>query len=254
MSSTVPLASGHSRWSTIKHDKGKNDAAKNRQRSALSQELMLASRCNGPDAQNNPRLATALATAKKAGFPKASIESAIARGQGITSTGEPLESLLLEAILPASGVALLVECETDSKGRTLNDLRFVLKQHGAVPSATAYMFEKKGVIILEKDARALAPDDVLEEVIDAGADDVEQDDDGNLAIQCAADRLTATASSLASALRLTVVGSHLQWECKDECKVPLESSTDREALNLLISELEDDSTVQHVYSNVAAPI
>ena len=96
---TIPL-SGHNRWSKIKHDKGKADALKNRQRSIFAQEIATASKLFGPDINANPKLADLVTKAKKEAFPKASIEAAIARGQGKSLTGASLERLTVEGILP----------------------------------------------------------------------------------------------------------------------------------------------------------
>ncbi|TKA71829.1 hypothetical protein B0A49_06172, partial [Cryomyces minteri] len=144
-STSAPLQSGHSRWSTIKHDKGKNDAIKNKQRSIHAHEISQASKVYGPDPNINPRLAHAIATAKKSGFAKASIEAAIARGQGVSASGAKLESLTIEAILPPS-VAVVIDCETDNKLRTLADVRLLIKHYEGNVTPTNYLFAKKGRI------------------------------------------------------------------------------------------------------------
>src|SRR5436190_22490915 len=97
-----------------------------------------------------------------AGFPKSSIEAAIARGQGISFTGAALESVILEAILPPS-VAFVIDCQTDSKLRLLQDLRLIIKNYGGTVTPTSYLFEKKGIIVFEKDERGIGVDEVLDE-------------------------------------------------------------------------------------------
>jgi transcriptional/translational regulatory protein YebC/TACO1 len=109
------------KWASIKHDKAKNDAGKSKQRSLLTRDITLAVKMAGPNPDMNPRLALALVTAKKNAVPKASIEAAMARGQGLSATGAALESLVLEAILPPS-IATIIECQTDNKLRALADL------------------------------------------------------------------------------------------------------------------------------------
>lgn len=109
------------KWASIKHDKAKNDAGKSRQRSLLTRDITSAVKIAGANPDMNPRLALCLVIAKKNAVPKASIEAAIARGQGLSTTGAALESLVLEAILPPS-IATIIECQTDNKLRALADL------------------------------------------------------------------------------------------------------------------------------------
>lgn len=135
----------------------------------------------GADPKTNPRLATVIASAKKAGFPKASIESSIARGQGTSASGAALESMVIEAMLPPS-IAIIVDLQTDNKARSLADLRMRLRSHKANPTPTSHMFHKAGRIVLEKGDGRMTPDEVLYEAVDAGAEDVELDEGGRIVV------------------------------------------------------------------------
>ncbi|KAL8847069.1 MAG: hypothetical protein Q9198_011251, partial [Flavoplaca austrocitrina] len=147
--STAPqLFSGHNRWSKIKHDKGKEDVSRNalvelansfaervqqavrsKERSQWSRSIQEAVKKNGGDPTSNSELSTLMAQAKKAGLPKDLIERAIARGKGVSLSGDPLQTLTVEAMLPAS-VSTIIECQTDNKKRTLEDLRLLVKEAG----------------------------------------------------------------------------------------------------------------------------
>ncbi len=116
-----------------------------------------------------------------AGFPKASIDAAIARGLGVTASGKPLESVLVEAIVPPS-VAVVVDCQTDSKLRTLQELRTIIKDHDGTISPVSYMFTKRGRISFERDERGRTADDLLDDALEAGAEDIEADEDGNIVV------------------------------------------------------------------------
>ncbi|KAI4791138.1 YebC-like protein, partial [Aureobasidium sp. EXF-8845] len=168
--------SGHSRWSKIKHDKAKVDSSKNKARSIFAQEIATASKLFGGDPNFNPRLADLIVKANRAGFAKASIEAAVARGQGKSVNGAALETVTIEAMLP-NNVGVVIDCETDSRLRTLADLRVIVKQHGGNATPTGYLFTKKGrIIFANKDG--VGVDDVFEPALEAGALDVDEDGEG----------------------------------------------------------------------------
>lgn len=116
-----------------------------------------------------------------AGFPKASIDSAIARGRGVAVSGKSLESLLVEAIVPPS-VAVVVDCQTDSKLKTLQEVRTIIKDHEGTISPVSYMFTKRGRILFERDERGRTADDLLDGALEAGAEDIETDEDGSIVV------------------------------------------------------------------------
>ncbi|CAL3966090.1 unnamed protein product [Diplocarpon coronariae] len=250
-STTLSAQSGHNRWSKIKHDKGAVDAKKNVQRSALSREIILASKLYGGDPNVNPRLAAILVNAKKAGFPKASIESAIARGQGKSSTGAALESITLEVIMPPT-VAMIIETETDNKARTMMDLRHLVKVHGGIPTPTTYLFQKKGRVEFEAE-EGKGVDEILDDAIEAGAEDVETDDDGNIVVWTEPNKTTATAEALQKSHGIKVTSSDIIWDANEDTKVPLDAEQPDTIKSLVafLDALQNESNVQGVYANCA---
>ena len=144
--------SGHSKWSSIKHKKGAADAKRGKIFSRLIKEVTVAARLGGGDPAGNPRLRTAIQAAKAENMPKDNIERAIKKGTGELE-GASYEEVNYEGYGPG-GVALLIDCLTDNKNRTVADIKHLFDRHGGnlgEPGCVAWMFEKKGLIILEKD-------------------------------------------------------------------------------------------------------
>ncbi len=187
-----------------------------------------------------------------AGFPKASMESAIARGQGKSASGAALENLTLEAIVPPA-VALIIESETDNKARTMMDLRHLVKVHGGNSTPTTYLFQKKGRVVFEADDRKIGVDEVLDDAIEAGAEDVETDEDGSIVVWTEPNKTTATAEALLKSHGLKVESADIIWDANEDTKVPLqaEASDAVKSLSALLEALQDNPNVQGVYANVA---
>ena len=267
LSTSASLQSGHNKWSTIKHDKGKNDAAKNKQRSIFSHEISTASKSTspyfkvyleanirftvvfGPDPNVNPRLALAISTAKKAGVPKSLIETAIARGQGISASGAALESVVVEAMLPPA-VATVIDCQTDNKLRTLADIRLLIKEHEGSVTPTTYLFEKKGRIVFREKDR-VGVEEVLEEAVEVGALDVIENSEGKVVIFTETNETKATAQALASSLGLEIDETDIIWNPTEDTKVELEEEEVAKRLGRFLEELQEISGVQGVYMNIA---
>ncbi|KAG9243027.1 transcriptional regulator TACO1-like protein [Calycina marina] len=247
-STTAGTQSGHSRWSKIKHDKGAVDAKKNVQRSVYAREIALCSKLYGGDINHNHRLAALCANARKAGFPKASMDAAIARGQGKSTTGAVLKALSLEVILPST-VAMIIEVETDNVARTQMELRMLIKWHKGTVTPTSYLFQKRGQIIFEKDAKSLKADDVLDEAIEAGAEDVEETDGGNIVVWTDAGSTTATAEKLKESLGLKVGSMEIVWDRNEDTSVRIDE-VNAQSMSALLEALDDNSEVQAVYANV----
>jgi len=185
-----------------------------------------------------------------AGFPKALMEAAIARGQGRSATGAALENLTLEVIMPPT-VGMVIDIETDNRARSLMELRFLVKCHGGTVTSTNYLFQKKGRVSFEKDERNLGVDEVLDEAIEAGAEDVEIDEDGNIVVWTEPNRTTVAAEALARNLGLKVQSSDIIWDANEDTRVRLESDTAVKALSDFVEALQDNPNVQGVYANVA---
>jgi len=247
---TGPRPSGHNRWSKIKHDKGKTDAAKNRQRSIFAHEIATASKLFGPNLNGNPRLADLVSKAKKEGFAKASIEAAIARGQGRSLSGASLESITIEGILPHN-VAVIVECETDNKLRTLSDVRLIIKGNGGSATPSSYLFGKRGRITFES-RDGIGIDEALEAALEAGGTDVEQDEGGRIMVSAEPADTKAVGEAVAKALDLQIATSEILWEPNEDTKVDLVSDEAAHELGDFVDELQDkEASVQAIAMNVA---
>ena len=197
----------------------------------------------------NPRLALALTTAKKSQVPKAAIEAAMARGQGLSATGAALETVTLEAMLPPS-VAAVIECQTDNKLRTLADLRLLIKDHGGTVSTVAYMFEKKGRVILQnKDG--VSADDVLESAIEAGADDVQELDDGRVVLFTAPSDTKTIGEAVAAAMAMEIAEADIIYDANEDTLVALNDAEAAERLGGFVDKVQELGGIQGVYLNWA---
>jgi YebC/PmpR family DNA-binding regulatory protein len=164
--------SGHSKWSTIKRKKGKADQERGKIFSRLIKEITIAARQGGGNPEANARLRTAVDTAKSNNMPAANIERAIQRGTG-EAEGVTYEEITYEGYGPG-GVAMLVDVATDNRNRTGSEIRNLFSKNGgnmAEAGAVGWMFEPKGVLVVEKGAKS--DDEILEAALDAGADDVD---------------------------------------------------------------------------------
>lgn len=171
--------SGHSKWHTIKHKKGAADAKRGKVFTRIIKELTVAARNGGGDPDSNPRLRTIIAEAKSVNMPADNIKRAVQRGTG-ELPGVSYEEITYEAYGPG-GVAIMIETLTDNKNRTVGEMRHLLTKFGGnlgEANSVAWMFEKKGYIAVEK---SKAPADIEEKLlaaaIDAGADDMQDDNE-----------------------------------------------------------------------------
>ena len=166
--------SGHSKWHTIKHKKGAADAKRGKVFTRIIKELSVAARNGGGDPDSNPRLRTIIADAKSVNMPADNIKRAIQRGTG-ELPGVNYEEITYEAYGPG-GVAIMIETLTDNKNRTVGEMRHTLTKYGGnlgESNSVAWMFEKKGYIVVEK--TKADEEKLLAAAIDAGADDMQDD-------------------------------------------------------------------------------
>ena len=170
----------------------------------------------------NPRLADVVTKAKKMGFPKASIESSIARGQGISPNGLALENLTIEAMVPPS-VAVIIECQTDSKLRTLSEMKLAVKEAGGTVTPTNHMFERRGRVVFENPGK-LGEADMFDQAIEAGAVDIQIEEDGDIVVLTESSQTTAVAKSLSQSLDLKVKSSDVVWDPKEDMMVAQDST------------------------------
>lgn len=183
-----------------------------------------------------------------AGFPKASMEAAIARGQGKSATGASLENLTLEVILPYT-VAMIIEVETESKTRTLQDLRYLIKFYGGNVTPTTYLFEKKGRLVFEGGQKTV--EEVMDEAIEAGAEDIDEDEDGNIVVWTEPSKTIATVKVLSDSLGLNTESSDIIWAPNEDTLVPIQEEYDAKRFLELLEKIRDISEVQGIYANVS---
>src|SRR5260221_10053467 len=188
--------SGHSKWHSIKHKKGAADAKRGKVFTRLIKELTVAARAGGGDPDMNRRLRTIIADAKQNNMPADNIKRAIRRGTG-EEPGVSYEEAQYEAYGPG-GAAVIIEVLTDNKNRTVGELRHLLEKHAgnlASTNAVAWMFAKKGYIVIEKSKAD--EEKLLAAVLEAGADDL-QDDDENWEVLSAPEAFTAVDDAVES--------------------------------------------------------
>ncbi len=176
----------------------------------------------GPDLNSNPRLATLVAFAKKSGFPKAGIESAIARGQGKSVNGQSLQSMMVEAMIPPS-IAIIIESQTDSKLRTLGDIRLAVKDFGGAMTKTSHLFRRKGRIMFGKPLGE-GDEELFEELIDTttiGADCLAED---KLEVYTEPNQTNAAAEAISNASKRRIESKEIIWEPMPETMVDVASS------------------------------
>lgn len=177
---------------------------------------------HGPDPNSNPRLSTLVAFAKKSGFPKARIENAIARGQGKTTDSRNLESLLVEAMIPPS-IAVIIECQTDSRARTLETIKQALKHSGGSMTKTSHLFKRKGKILFGQPSGDV-DHELFEKMIDSntvGADFIDGD---KLEVYTEPDQTNAAAEAISNASSRMVESKEIIWEPIPGAMVDVKSS------------------------------
>jgi YebC/PmpR family DNA-binding regulatory protein len=236
---------GHSKWANIQHRKGRQDAARSKLFSRLSKEITVAARMGDPDPDKNPRLRLAVKEAKASSMPKDNIDRAIKKASG--GDAENYEEIRYEGYGP-NGVPIIVEAMTDNRNRTASNIRSTFAKRGGNLGETgsvAFMFDRLGQIVYA--AGAGSADEVMMAAIEAGADDVESDEDGHV-IWCAAADLGEV--SVALEVRLGEAEStRLVWRPQNPAELELEAA---QGLMKLVEALEDDDDVQSVTAGFEA--
>ena len=170
--------SGHSKWHNIQAKKGKADAARGKIFTKLGRELLIAVKAGGPDPAGNSKLKDVIAKCKAANMPNDTINNAIKKAAGSTDSAN-YEEMIYEGY-GTNGVAVIVEASTDNKNRTAADVRHVFDKAGGnlgTSGCVSYMFNKKGVIVIDKETTSLSEDDLMMIALDAGAEDFTSDDE-----------------------------------------------------------------------------
>ena len=170
--------SGHSKWHNIAAKKGKADAARGKVFTKLGRELLIAVKQGGPDPAGNSKLKDVIAKCKAANMPNDTINNAIKKASGSADAAN-YEEITYEGY-GVAGVAVIVNAPTDNRNRTAADVRHVFDKAGGnlgTSGCVSYMFEKKGIIVIEKDSTTMSEDDLMLLAIDAGAEDFEAQED-----------------------------------------------------------------------------
>jgi YebC/PmpR family DNA-binding regulatory protein len=240
--------SGHSKWATTKHKKAVVDARRGKLFAKLIKNIEVAARTGGGDPAGNPTLYDAIQKAKKSSVPNDNIDRAVKRGSGAEAGAAVYQAVTYEGYGPG-GVAVLVECLTDNRNRAASEVRIAMTRNGgsmADPGSVSYMFSRKGVVAVprEQDGRVITEDDVLEAVLDAGAEEVE--DLGEVfEVRCEASDLIAVRTAVQQA-GLDYESAESSWV--PSVTVPLDEDVARRIFRL-IEALEDSDDVQDVYAN-----
>jgi YebC/PmpR family DNA-binding regulatory protein len=237
--------SGHSKWSTIKRKKGAADAKRGAVFTRLTREIVMAAREGGGDPDSNFRLRLAVDKARAGNMPKDNIERAIRRGTGEDKEDSVFEEIFYEGYAP-NGVALMIEAVTDNRNRTVSEIRHVLSRSGgsmAEVGAVSWQFERAAYFTFP--SSAMNYDKAFELAIEAGADDVTEED-GLIEITGSVDAFKDIADRLHAA-RVQPEDAGLRMVPKQEIELSVEDALQ---VMKLIESLEDMDDVQDVYSNL----
>ena len=235
--------SGHSKWHSIKHKKGATDAKRGKLFTKFIKEITVAARTGGGDPDANARLRKAILDAKAGNMPNDTIDRAVRRGTG-AEEGVNYEEITYEGYGPG-GVAILIEAVTDNRNRTVAEIRHMLSKNGGnlgESGSVGWLFEKKGYIVVDKTAK---PEDELFEIaIDAGADDL-RDDEDNFEIITSPENFEGVQSAIMSA---GIEPQMAEVSMVPQNYVKLEGGNAQQMLRLMET-IEDHDDVQKVYAN-----
>ncbi len=235
--------SGHNKWSSIKHKKGAADAKRGKIFSKLIKEITVAARLGGGDIEGNPRLRSAINAAKAENMPKENMERAIKKGTGELE-GTSYEEANYEGYGPG-GVAVLVDCLTDNKNRTVAEVKHLFERYGGnlgEPGCVSWLFEKKGLIVIEKNS--VDEEHLMDLALEAGADDIREEESEFEVI---------TDPSVFETVKKAIDDKGIIYSLAENSMVPkntvkLEGKKAQQMLNLMEA-LEDNDDISNVYAN-----
>ncbi len=239
--------SGHSKWATIKHKKGKEDAKRGKVFTKIIREITVAAREGGGDINGNARLRLVVEKAKAANMPQDNMTRAIKKGAGELDGGAHYEASTYEGYGPL-GVAVMVEVLSDNKNRTVSDLRHLFtKANGSLAEngAVSWMFERKGVI---RATGPLSEDELLEKLLDYNVDDI-RCDDNIYTVTCASQSLDAVKKALEGE-HFKIENAQLEWVAKNTTE--LSDQAQEEVVYKFLEALDDLDDVQNVYANLGS--
>ncbi len=235
--------SGHSKWATIKHKKGATDAKRGRVFTRIIREITIAARIGGGDPNSNPRLRTAILSAKGANMPNDNVERAILRGTGQLE-GEQYEEVTFEGYGPG-GVGMLIQAVTTNRNRVVGEMRHLMSKNGgnlAEAGAVGWMFHRKGEITVSKEAAT--EDKLLDIVLEAGGEDL-KDDGSSWYITTPPEAIEAVKEALGKA-GITPASAEVGMVPQNYIKLTGQQATQ---MVRLVEALEEHDDVQHVYAN-----
>ena len=239
---------GHSKWANIRHRKGAADAKRGKLFTRLIREITIAARAGGgADPAHNPRLRAAMDKALTANMTKETIERAVKRGTGELE-GATYEEVRYEGYGPG-GVAVMVECQTDNRTRTVGDVRHVFTRHGGnlgTDGSVAFLFKRTGVLTYPP---GTSEDTIMEAALEAGAEDVVTDSDGTVEVLSAPESFDAVHAAM---VQKGFKPEHAEVQQRAQTSAPV-TGDDAERMLHLLEAIEDLDDVQHVYSNVDFP-
>jgi YebC/PmpR family DNA-binding regulatory protein len=238
--------SGHSKWASIKHKKAIVDSRRGAQFSKLARAIMVAARDGGGDPDANATLENAVRKAREASMPKENIERAIAKGTGEGGEADAIETVLYEGYGPA-GVAVLVEALTDNRNRTGADIRHAFSKNGGSlgePGSVAYLFEKKGTIVI--DAERYSEDELMV-AVEAGAEDISTDEGVFEVIAAPADYVRVRNALEEAGVKM----ESAEMSYRPSSLVPIDEGQAAKLMRL-IEALEDSDDVDAVHANFDA--
>lgn len=237
--------SGHSKWHNIQAKKGKADAARGKVFTKLGREILLAVKAGGPDPTSNSKLKDVIAKCKANNMPNDTISNAIKKASG-EGSNKTYEEMTYEGYGPC-GAALIVEASTDNKNRTAADVRHIFDKAGGnlgTSGCVSYMFNKKGVIVIDKSTTDMTEDDIMMLALENGAEDVKSDE------ECYE---VTTEPSDFSAVREALENAGLEFVEAEVQMVPTTTvvldETGSEKMQRLVDNLEDLDDVMNVYHN-----
>lgn len=254
--SSCVKSAGHSKWANIKHKKAANDAMKATQSFRMSKQIQVFAKMGGSDLSQNIQLSNAIDKAKSMSIPKKVIENAIKRGTGELKSTEKTETVTYEGLAPG-GVAVVIEAITDNKNRTIGFIRPCFSKFSLNMTPTLYMFERKGVMLLN--IGELSVDEVFEELIEIGCEDINEVDSEDIGekvngtlveIITDAKDFGKVAKDLKDIEKFEIKEMSLEYVPNEDTMVEIsdeDTMTSYEKFMNLLDEVED---IQHVYSNL----
>ncbi len=239
---------GHSKWANIKHKKARADATRGKVWTRLIKELQVAAKSGGGDVSANPRLRLAIDKAKGANMPNDNINRAVARGAG-AGEGENYEEIRYEGY-GIGGAAIIIDCMTDNRTRTVADVRHALSKHGGnlgTDGSVAFMFKHCGQFIFSPE---YTEDQIMEVALEAGAQDVMRDEEGVIEVLCDPIDFEVVKAAFEAA-GLTAEEADITMRAENDIEL---TGDDAASMQKILDRLEDLDDVQEVYTNAVMDV